>query len=144
MSTRAVARLTTVSDPMATAHPEGVSAIHLVQGGTDTPTDEARAGFIEQMTRYESLLACVAVVLLGRGFWASALHAAIVGMQLVAKRPFAFDVVRSIDHVTGSLPAEHLRRTGVALDPKALGDHLRRALSEVAAEGHDDATGSGR
>jgi serine/threonine protein kinase len=140
----AVARLTTVSDPVATAHPEGVSAIHLVQGGTDTPTEEARAGFLEQMTRYGSQLACVSVVLLGRGFWASALHAAIVGMQLVAKRSFAFDVVRSIDDVTASLPAEHLRRTGVVLDPKTLGDHLRRALSEVAAEGHDDATGARR
>jgi serine/threonine protein kinase len=129
----AVARLAAVSGPIAAAHPEGVSAIHLVNGGAGMPTDEARAGFVEQMTRF-STLACISVVLLGGGFWASALHAAIVGMQSVAPRSFAMGVVGSIEKLTATLPEEHLKRTGVALDPKALGDVLRRALSEVTRE----------
>ena len=72
--------------------------------------------------------------------WASALHAAIVGMQSVATRSFAMNVVGSIEKLTATLPDEHLKRTRVALDPKALGDVLRRALSQVTREGNDGGT----
>ena len=70
----AVARLTAASLPVAASHAEGISSVHIIRQGVGMPTQEARLGLVESATQVGDRLACVGVVLLGAGFWASALR----------------------------------------------------------------------
>jgi hypothetical protein len=116
-------------DRMIPEQPAGTmrSDVHVVLQGSGLPTSEARAGFVGMMKRMEGQLACVGVVIEGGGFWASAMRSAVTGLNILAPRPITMRVLGSIDDLVGWLPAEHERRTGVALD----GDMLRQAVQEA-------------
>jgi hypothetical protein len=103
------------------------SDIHIVTSGTALPSGDARAGFVELMREMQADIACLAVVIEGGGFWASAMRSAVIGLGMMAPKTLPFRALGSLDDLTAWLPAEHRRRTGVAIDSVG----LRRALTEA-------------
>ncbi|HLK41203.1 MAG TPA: hypothetical protein VKU41_30840 [Polyangiaceae bacterium] len=128
-----VSRFTKAVETMAAQFPGRRSNVHIVAAGTGLPSEEARLRLAASMRRYKGSLACVAVVLCGTGFWASAFRAAVSGIRLLAPGAFGFHPMESVDQVVGWLPTEHERLTGVKLDP----EELRLALDAAL---HADAT----
>jgi hypothetical protein len=120
--------LATAIRPNLKLYPRGQSHIHLVKNGAGMPTAEARAGFAAQMAQYDRQLACVAVALLGRGFWASALQGAITGMRMLAPRSFEMRTHSDLEDIVEWLPDAHGERTGVFLDPAELLAAMNQAL----------------
>jgi hypothetical protein len=128
----AVARLARASTVLAEAEPEACrSTVHIILDGAGLPTPEARAGFIDLMKEHAARLVCVAVVVGGTGFLASALRSFITGMRWASPRSFDFRLHGSINEVTKWLPDEHLKRTGEPID----GQRLKQALSAWAERG---------
>ncbi|HVW25426.1 MAG TPA: hypothetical protein VHC69_08645 [Polyangiaceae bacterium] len=97
-------------------HPEGVSVVHVISKGPalpDAPTRERLKTLLEGNTK---TLACVAIILDGRGFWASAVRSFLVGLRLVSPRTFVMQVFSTPEEVAAWLPEQHLQRTGVRID----------------------------
>ena len=130
----ALERLAVISATMVESCPEGVSNIHIVAHGAPLPTPEARAGFVRLMEQYEAQLACVAVVLEGSGFWAATLRSVITGMRMVSPRTFPMRFHESIEEVPIWLPQEHLKLTGVRLEPARLSGVLQSARDFIDAK----------
>jgi hypothetical protein len=105
------------------------SNVHVIVEGAALPSAEARAALVELMKRNRDALACVAIVVDGRGFWSSALRGAMTGLRVLAPTSFDFYVAATVDNVVNWLPAVHEQRTGVKMDPAELGEVLRAALS---------------
>jgi hypothetical protein len=105
------------------------SAIHVVHKGTGIPAPEARAAFVELMKGRGPKLACVAAVLLGHGFWASAVQGAITGIHMLAPRSLTLRICDSIDEAADWLPEEHFVLTGISLNPAALHSILSEAVA---------------
>ena len=91
------------------------------------PTPEARAGFVQMMEQHSKELACVGTVLLGSGFWVSALQSVITGMRMISPRSFDHRINNSFEAVVSWLPKEHRKRTGVSVDPRELHAALDKA-----------------
>jgi hypothetical protein len=128
-ATRRVAERTIA---VASSFREGFSNIHLLKEGIGLPTAEARHDFAEMMRRHSQELACVAVALLGSGFWASALQSAITGIQMLnPKRSTLMRIHDSIEAVADWLPEEHLKHTGVAIRSSELRSAMTEAFSET-------------
>jgi hypothetical protein len=131
----AVTRLQAVTAEVVQAYPEGFSNIHLVREGAGVPDADARHGFNVMMERYPNALACVAIVLMGAGFWASALQSVITGLLMVAPRSFLLRFAgRPLDVITW-LPREHAKRTGEEVDALGLShaiDHVLRVGATTA------------
>jgi len=105
------------------------SNVHVILEGAGLPTAKARDLFVALMKHHRDALACVAIVVSGTGFWASALRGAMTGLRALAPTSYGFHVAATIDNVVNWLPAVHELNTGVKLDPAELGDVLRYALS---------------
>jgi hypothetical protein len=123
----AVRRLQAITAEFVEAHPEGISNIHLVKDGAGLPDTQARVGFNAIMERHPNAFACISIVLLGAGFWASALQSVITGLLMVAPRTFMLRFAGNPAELRTWLPKEHTRRTGEAID--AL--ELARAIDQV-------------
>jgi hypothetical protein len=93
------------------------SDIHVIAQGAQLPEAEVRDHFIEAMRRHESALACVAVVVEGTGFGASAMRSFVTGLHWLAPRSFHFGLHSSVAEVAARLPAVHERLSGVHLEP---------------------------
>jgi hypothetical protein len=113
----AVERLAKVSKDLAAANLQSRrSNIHVIVDGAGLPSPKAREGFIELMKEHGDRLACVAIVVGGTGFLASAMRSLLTGMRLMSPRSFNYRLDGSIDAVMKWLPAAHLARTGEDLD----------------------------
>jgi hypothetical protein len=135
----ALERLDKITHEMVRVWPNGISSIHVARGdlrmssappppmAERLPTSEARVGFKSLMERYAQL-ACVAVLIEGSGFGASALRSVITGMRIESLRTLPMRLCATIDEVVEWLPAEHHKLTGVRLEP----EKLRETLLEVS------------
>lgn len=123
----AVERVGRVGDEVRTQYPAGTSAIHLIAEGAGMPTPEAREGLIKLMNRKTDRLGCVAVVVGGSGFWASAIRSLITGMRAVSSRAYELKLAGSIEEVVAWFPDQHAKRTGISIDAKELASALRAA-----------------
>ena len=101
-------------------HPEGVSVIHVISKGPALPDSETRERLGMLLQAHSGSLACIGVILDGRGFWASAVRGFLVGLRLVAPRTFTMQVFSTPEEVAEWLPGPHKERTGVRLDPTEL------------------------
>lgn len=108
-------RFVEVNEVVLRAHPEGVSFVSWIQEGAALPTPGARKITSEIMARYSSVIACIAVVMEGSGFWASAMRSAITGIGLLAKGEFIMRSHRTIGEVGMWFPEHHRSRTGVSV-----------------------------
>jgi hypothetical protein len=127
----AVKRLAKVTELKAAEFREGFSNVHVVKNGAGMPTPEARAGFVEMMEKHSKELACVSTVLLGSGFWVSALQSVTTGMRMISPRSFDHRINNSFEALVSWLPKEHRKRTGVSVDPRELHTVLDNAYVQV-------------
>jgi hypothetical protein len=117
----AVERLAKVSkDLAAEQHQTRRSNVHIILDTAGLPTPEARAGFIHLMKAHADRLACVAIVVGGSGFLASAMRSLMTGMRLLSPRSFNYRLHGSTDEVVKWLPNEHLAKTGEPIDSRRL------------------------
>ncbi|HKU42512.1 MAG TPA: hypothetical protein VJR89_30350 [Polyangiales bacterium] len=103
------------------------SWVHLIQDGLPLPDSAARSGFIRIMKERTTELACVAIVVGGTGFWASAMRNAVIGLRVFAPRSFDFRLHGTHEEVVRWLPEAHREKTGVQISPES----LARLLSQV-------------
>jgi hypothetical protein len=127
----AVERMATFSRATMRKHPEGMSNIHIIKEGAQLPDTDGRKGLMELMRHHERDIACAAVVVGGSGFWASALRGAVTGMWLAAATRIDMRLMGTYEEVASWVPAKHLARTSVQLDPAELVAQLARADSRL-------------
>jgi hypothetical protein len=130
----AVRRLARVTESKAREFRDGFSNVHIVKNGAGMPTEEARAGFVQMMEKHSAELACVGTVLLGSGFWVSALQSVTTGMRMISPRSFDHRINNSIDALVSWLPKEHRKRTGASIDPKELKTVIEKAYLQTIGE----------
>lgn len=96
------------------------STVHLMDRRMRIPESDVR-DVVVQLTRDSAPhVACVAVILNGTGFWASAIRSFLTGLRVLAPRSFDIHVHTSVAEVIDWLPAEHAQRTGVTIDAATL------------------------
>jgi hypothetical protein len=127
-----VARLVQVTRPIRERYPAGGSSVHIVRGAVKLPDSATRASLSGLQQLDGDWLAGVAVVLDGNGFWASTMRSVITAMRVVSTRAFELRMSGSIEEVVEWLPAVHLKRSSVALDPAQLLEILRKANHDAA------------
>lgn len=103
------------------------SWVHLIRDKLALPDADARAGFVHMMTERSDELACVAVVVGGAGFWASAMRNAVIGLRIFASNKFELRLHGTPDDVVKWLPAAHQRQTQVELPAATLRQLLTQA-----------------
>jgi len=117
--TRATPALVTEMDralrPFDVMRSSGFSSIHFIAKDAPPPAGEARDMLRHSAARHAKTLVCVCHVVEASGFWASALHSVILGLNWVAQRPYELQIASSIQEVARWLPDRHTRRTGVAI-----------------------------
>lgn len=122
----AVARVALARETMAREHPEGVSVIYLIAENAGLPTPEARAGVMEMMARYRNKRACLALLIQGGGFWASAMRGAIIGVRLLVPGQFPMLISGEVAEIAAWLPEPHQQHTKTPIDSAALSVLLRQ------------------
>ena len=123
----AVARLGAVARKVAVECPLGYSAIHVICEGAGLPDGAARTGFEGLMREFSRELACVAVVVGGDGFWASALRAMVTGLWQAVPHKFEMRICGSCEEAANWLCPRHLERTGTHIDVEPLKQALEAA-----------------
>lgn len=109
-----------------------LSYIHLIRDRLALPDADARRNFRHMMTRRNAELACVAIVVGGTGFWASAMRNAVIGLRVLSPRDFTFRIHGSTSEVLDWLPTMHEERTGVAVSRELLRALLEQAHAQAA------------
>jgi len=105
-----------------------LSSIHLVFPEIELPDAAARAELPNLAKESAVRTACTAVVVHGGGFKVSAMRAIITGLRAVLPgQVFDLRANATVEELLGWFPAEHHRRTGVALDVAS----LRRVLEHI-------------
>ena len=126
----AAERVLSISRQMARNHPEGHSNVIFVLDGAPMPTPEANAIFSKVYDQKVSDLSCMAVVIEGGGFWASAIRSTITSLRMASRSgELRMSVHDHMEQVLEWLPAEHTRRTGVFV----ASSELRNALTAARA-----------
>lgn len=132
---RAVERLQAVTDKRRKQFPHGISVIHVVKGNIALPEQGTREAFVRLMKSSNGVLACVAVVVGGSGFWASAARSLVTGLRVLARGEFEMRLHGEISEVVKWLPEKHAARTGVQVEPAQLSQALQ--FAEAAAQRTD-------
>jgi hypothetical protein len=113
----------------AEATPGKLSCVYLIKDGAGLPDHDTRLAVRALHDRHAQRLACLGIVLLGDGFWASALQSVLTALRIVGgTRPSLMRFARSATELAAWLPEEHAARTGVQLDEQELVAVLARVL----------------
>ena len=107
------------------AHPEGVSAIHIIARNAPLPDAEVRAKLQEVARRHGKSVACVCHVVEGSGFWAGAHQAFLSGLHWLTRGSFRLHICSDISAAARWLPAPHGRGTNVVVGIAELEEILR-------------------
>lgn len=106
------------------------TSVQIIKNGAGLPTPEGRAALVELLKERTGRLACVMVVLLGSGFWASALQSMITGLHMVAPSgSMKLRICETIEDAAAWLAKEHGPLTGVDVNPSELRTVLADALA---------------
>jgi len=109
----ALARLGRAVEKVRAEYPRGRSSVHVVVRGAAPPTVEAQDAFVRLAA--DPHIACLAVVFLGSGFWASGLRSNSTRITKQAGGKFVFRHHETIEELEAWLPDEHEKRTGVTV-----------------------------
>jgi hypothetical protein len=123
----AAAKLSAAFEQVLKSYPMGSSAVHVISREAGLPTPEGRAGLMQIMTERAEKIACIAVVVGGTGFWASAMRSFVTGMRFMTPRNFELRLHGTTAEALTWLPAHSAKVTGVSVDERA----LARALESV-------------
>jgi hypothetical protein len=105
------------------------SAVHVVHERVALPDADVRGELMAMLQDYSSITGCVGVVLLGTGFWASAMRSALTGVRMVAMGAPPMKFAQSVEEIVPWFCATHEERTGSAIHPSRITSalhHLRR------------------
>jgi hypothetical protein len=127
----AIEKVAQLREQMDRDHPEGVSVVYLIANDAGLPTPEARAGVKELMARFSNKRACLAILVQGEGFWASAMRAVITGVRILVPLNFPMQIFSGVNELVAWLPERHERKTGVPVSPRELGVVLERLLATL-------------
>jgi len=116
--------------PVVKAHPRGVSFVHLVEADAGLPDAGARRALAEMMVSFAETTVGVGVLLMGNGFWASAMQSLLTGMRLVAPpRPWTMRFASRTSELSDWLPHVHEQRTKQRIDRAELEAVLNSVLA---------------
>jgi hypothetical protein len=115
-----VAELDKLVAELVRAYPIGGSAIHLVADSISLPSAPARAALAALTARYAERLVCMATVLAGSGFWASAMRGFLTGLQVLERRPFKSHTFATIGEAAAWVAVPHTHATHVMIDAQEL------------------------
>ncbi|HKP57189.1 MAG TPA: hypothetical protein VJV78_10725 [Polyangiales bacterium] len=124
-------RVLRISRQLNEEFPEGRSQVMIVVDGAPPPDGPASELLTEIYNPKLSRIVCIAAVLEGEGFWASAIRSRMTSMRIAGGGAMAIRTHQSVEEVPSWLPEEHAKRTGVTLS--AL--DLRAVLQAVRAQG---------
>jgi hypothetical protein len=133
----AAQRIVRVSKFMTREHPEGHSSIVFVLDGAPAPTPEANEIFGTLYDPRVSGLACMSIVVEGGGFWASRIRSTITSLRMYSPAAMQMRVSDSVQDVLDWLPAEHTKRTGVAVTPAEL-KLILTGIRELASDANGE------
>ena len=120
-----VAKLDEFSVGFTSAHPEGISAVHVIAKGAPLPGKEVRDLLREVSDRHAEHVACVCHVVEGSGFWASALQSFLTGLHWLSARSYSLHICSNIPAAAQWVPGPHAERTRVTLAPAELEEAIR-------------------
>ncbi|HEY6882044.1 MAG TPA: hypothetical protein VI299_28640 [Polyangiales bacterium] len=129
-----VQRIRSESDGLLAAYPQGISGIHVIEESCGIAGAEARAATSAQIKVLGARLGCIAVVLLGRGFWASTLQALITSIAVFTRRETTIRFAASTEQLAGWFLDEHYRRTEQRLSQV----RIDNAVAQLIAEAHGE------
>lgn len=113
--------LASVVDKQTANRTRRASAIHVIHQRVGLPDGAVRAALQSNMARYAEVTACLGIIMLGAGFWASALQSALTGIRMVA--PTGSSVMRfgqTPESVVPWFAREHAERTGALVGASSL------------------------
>ena len=114
-----------LSATFISAHPEGISAIHIIAKNPPLPPADVREALGKVTKRYANRLACVCHVVEGSGFWASALHGFLTGVHWLSRGPYRLHICSDIPAAARWVPAPHAGVTNVSIGVAELEEVLR-------------------
>lgn len=133
----AATRLDAVIRATLREFPQGFSSVHVVKESALLPDADGRKELMRMMRDYQHNVGCVAVIIGGTGFWASAFRAAVTGMWITTTQAVDLRLMGTYDEAAAWIPAKHQARTSVRIDASEVMDLLRkadsRALTQVKA-----------
>lgn len=101
-------------------HPTGISSLHLILHSEGMPDGAARAALNKLTDVHAPHLACVATLVQGSGFWASAMRGLLTSLHFLVRRPFKARICASLEEMASWLVEPHARMTGVTLERDAV------------------------
>ena len=129
-STRATAEAVGSLGRTARSLKERYTSLHIIKSGAALPTADGRAAFVELLKERSGKLACITVVLLGSGFWASAVQSMITGLHMVVPAGSTkLRICDTIDDAVAWLAKEHPALTGIDVNASELRTVLTDALA---------------
>jgi hypothetical protein len=99
--------------------------------GPPLPEPAVRERFSELLGKNPKTLACVGVLLEGRGFWASAIRSFLLGLRVVSPRSVQMQAFSTSREVASWLTEPHATRTGVRIAAQELELVLDRSRASV-------------
>lgn len=103
------------------------SIVHVAPTLKNLPGGELRAAFAEIAEKHVNEVLLTAVLIVGGGFWSSAVRGVITSVQVLLRRKLNTKVCGSIDEVVTWLAPEHSSQTGKPLDTA----QLRAAIDQM-------------
>ena len=125
---RVLARLTEESSQ---CNPKGLSSIHWIENGAGLPTPDARQELAEIVRHHEGHLVCVAVLLRGSGFWASAVRSALTGVALLSPKRYPLRFFADLPELSSFVEHAHEQRTGRSPSSTRLATYVTSAVHHV-------------
>lgn len=122
-----VARIDATNPARTSAHPEKISTVHIIRESFVLPDQEVRDAFNTMHARWGHTVGCGAIVIEQQGFSGVALRTAVAGMSMLAPKHYR---IRVFDAATSAAPwiaEQHVRSTGVKIDPDDMCDVLIHA-----------------
>ena len=121
------AKLRDAGEALIARHPEGIASVQIIANGVALPDSATRAELDRLTNGFAPNLSCIATVLEGSGFWASAMRSFITSIHWVARRPFKVRIGSTLADAAAWIPAPHYERTRVRLGQA----ELLRALTST-------------
>jgi hypothetical protein len=103
------------------------SIVHVAPTLKNLPGGELRAAFAAIAEKHVNEVLLTAVLIVGSGFWSSAVRGVITSVQVLLRRKLNTRVCGSVDEVVTWLAPEHSSQTGKALDTV----QLRAAIEQM-------------
>jgi hypothetical protein len=114
-----------LSEAFTNAHPEGISAIHVIAKNAPLPPADVREHLQKVTKRHEKRVACVCHVVEGSGFWASALHGFLTGLHWITRGPYRLHICSDIPAAARWVPGPHVEVTKVPIGIADLEEAVR-------------------